>query len=71
MWTSRPRPLRFFGGSASDVGADPSFWYGLQTARGDGALVQPILAWGQTYRAEYGIFHEGFDWNNMRDSRSP
>ena len=53
------------------VGADPSFWYGIQTSKGDGALVQPILAWGQTYRADWGIFQEVFDWNNMHDSRSP
>eukprot|EP00666_Eupelagonemidae_sp_cell4sb_P011195 gene11195-16112_t len=53
------------------VGADPSFWYGLQTAKGTGALIQPILAWGQTYRNGYGIFHEVYDWNNGRDSRSP
>ena len=55
----------------SAVGADPSFWYGLQTSKGDGALIQPILAWGQSYRADYGIFHEVFDWNDMHDSRSP
>ena len=45
--------------------------YGLQTHKGDGALIQPILAWGQTYRDGFGIFHEVFDWNNHRDSRSP
>eukprot|EP00966_Prymnesium_polylepis_P005961 136266-Prymnesium_polylepis.1 len=55
----------------SAVGADPSFWFGLQTAKGNGALVQPILAWGQTYRADYSIFQEVFDWTNMHDSRSP
>ena len=53
------------------TGADPSFWYGLQTAKGTGALVQPILAWGQTERDEFGIFHEVYDWNNGRDYRSP
>jgi hypothetical protein len=47
------------------IGADPSFWYGLQTAHGDGALIQPILAWGQTYPDGFGIFHEVFDWNNQ------
>ena len=55
----------------SKTGADPSFWFGLQTAAGTGALIQPILAWGQTYRSAYGIFHEVFDWNNGRDYRSP
>ena len=29
------------------VGADPSFWFGLQTAEGTGALIQPILAWAR------------------------
>ena len=53
------------------VGADPSFWYGLQTAKGTGALIQPILAWGQSFRDGWGIFHEVFDWNNGHDSRSP
>jgi hypothetical protein len=52
------------------MGANPSFWYGLQTAKGDGALIQPILAWGQTYTDGFGIFHEVFDWNNQVDSRS-
>ena len=43
------------------VGSDPSFWYGLQTAKGDGALVQPILAYG--YQGDhYTIFNGVFDW---------
>ena len=48
--------------------------YGLQTANGTGALVQPILAWGQSYLDGingYSIFHEVYDWNTGRDSRSP
>ena len=53
------------------VGASPSFWYGLQTERGTGALIQPILAWGQLKVSGWGIFHEVFDWNNGHDSRSP
>ena len=56
------------------VGADPSFWFGLQTADGDGALVQPILAWGQSFgrlNGGYSIFQEVYDWNNGRDYRSP
>ena len=52
-------------------GGSPSFWFGLQTATGTGALIQPILAWGQTYGDGWGIFHEVFDWNNEKDSRSP
>jgi hypothetical protein len=35
--------------------------YGLQTANGDGALIQPILAWAQRSPG-FGIFLEVFDW---------
>lgn len=42
----------------TEVGADPSFWFGLQTADGTGALIQPILAWEQTYPNAWSIFHE-------------
>jgi hypothetical protein len=35
--------------------------YGLQTATGDGALIQPILAWAQRSPG-FGIFLEVFDW---------
>jgi len=51
-------------------GADPSFWYGLQTNAGDGALVQPILAWNQRDTG-FGVFHEVFDWSEGRDHQSP
>jgi hypothetical protein len=37
--------------------------YGLQTDKGTGALIQPILAWGQLMEKGWGIFHEVFDWN--------
>eukprot|EP00036_Acanthoecidae_sp_10tr_P011507 CAMPEP_0182927124 /NCGR_PEP_ID=MMETSP0105_2-20130417/13272_1 /TAXON_ID=81532 ORGANISM="Acanthoeca-like sp., Strain 10tr" /NCGR_SAMPLE_ID=MMETSP0105_2 /ASSEMBLY_ACC=CAM_ASM_000205 /LENGTH=232 /DNA_ID=CAMNT_0025065051 /DNA_START=24 /DNA_END=722 /DNA_ORIENTATION=+ len=53
-----------------EFGASPSFWYGLQTATGDGALVQPILAWGQR-ESGFGIFLEVFDWTDERDTQSP
>ena len=50
----------------------PEFWYGLQTAKGNGALIQPILAWGQNGVANgWSIFHEVYDWNTGRDYRSP
>ena len=52
-------------------GSSPSFWYGLQTDKGTGALIQPILAWGQIESTGWGIFHEVYDWNNQHDSRSP
>jgi len=50
--------------------SDPSFWYGLQTDAGDGALVQPILAWNQR-DSGFGVFHEVFDWSEGRDHQSP
>ena len=53
------------------LGSDPSFWYGLQTANGTGALIQPVLAWSQSSLGSYSIFHEVYDWNNRRDYRSP
>jgi hypothetical protein len=51
-------------------GSDPSFWYGLQTNAGDGALVQPILAWNQRDNG-FGVFHEVFDWSEGRNHQSP
>ena len=46
--------------------------YGLQTEKGTGALIQPILAWGQIMEKGWGIFHEVFDWNvSCEFSRSP
>ena len=50
--------LRQVPDNPNRAGASPSFWFGLQTAAGTGALIQPILAWGQTYRDGWGIFHE-------------
>ena len=46
-------------------GAEPAFWFGVQTAAGDGALIQPIMAkWiGDKYEA----FHEIFDWTDRHD----
>ena len=38
-WTVPSRPKRMFGSNA------PGWWYGIQTTKGDGALIQPILAW--------------------------
>jgi hypothetical protein len=51
-------------------GASPSFWFGLQTGKGDGALIQPILAWNQRDTG-FGIFHEVFDWSEGRNHQSP
>ena len=49
-------------------GAEPAFWYGVQTHRGDGALVQPIQA--KWLRGEWDMFHEIFDWTTHHDSAS-
>ena len=38
-WTVPSRPKRMFGSNA------PGWWFGIQTTKGDGALIQPILAW--------------------------
>jgi len=39
-WIVPSKPTRMTGSNA------PGWWFGTQTAKGDGALVQPILAWG-------------------------
>ncbi len=46
-----------------DIAAAWYLRYGLQTEKGTGALIQPILAWGQLMEKGWGIFHEVFDWN--------
>lgn len=56
------------------VGA--SFWFGLQTHEGTGALIQPVLAWGQApYFDAYEMFLEVFDWRihqpTTKDKREP
>jgi hypothetical protein len=56
-WTVPSRPKSMFGSNA------PGWWFGIQTADGDGALVQPILAWG--YQGDsYSIFDACFDWTD-------
>merc|ERR1719265_1711889 len=44
----------------------PGWWYGVQTAAGDGALVQPILACdymsSSCRQGEYVIFDGVYDW---------
>jgi hypothetical protein len=56
-WTVPQDPAVKFGSNA------PGFWYGIQTSDGDGALIQPILAYG--YRgAKYSIFNACFDWTD-------
>ena len=57
-WNVPSRPTSLFGSNA------PGWWFGIQTADGDGALVQPILAWGYQ-GAEYSIFDACFDWTDQ------
>ena len=39
-WKVPSNPKRTFGSNA------PGWWFGIQTTKGDGALIQPILAYG-------------------------
>ena len=47
-------------------GSDPAFWFGVQTHKGDGALIQPIQA--KWLDGNWHMFHEIFDWTTMQDS---
>ena len=51
------------------LGAEPALWFGLQTADGDGALVQPIMA--KWIADSFNMFEEIYDWTDGRDSASP
>eukprot|EP00944_MAST-04C_sp_MAST-4C-sp1_P010416 g10416.t1 len=56
-WTVPSDPKTSFGSNA------PGWWYGVQTADGAGALIQPILAYG--YQGSvFSIFNGVFDWND-------
>jgi hypothetical protein len=46
----------------------PAFWFGTQTAKGDGALIQPIMA--KWLGDGFYMFHEIFDWTDERDEQS-
>jgi len=56
-WVVPDTPKAKFGSNA------PGWWFGIQTADGDGALIQPILAWGYQGN-EYSIFNGVFDWTD-------
>jgi hypothetical protein len=48
----------------------PGWWFGLQTSKGNGALIQPILAYG--YKGDvYSIFNACFDWTDGSWHTSP
>lgn len=56
-WTVPSEPATSYGSNA------PGWWFGTQTKNGDGALVQPILAYG--YEGDfYSIFNGVFDWTD-------
>ena len=46
----------------------PAFWFGTQTEKGDGALIQPIMA--KWLGDGFYMFHEIFDWTDERDEQS-
>merc|ERR550537_1998930 len=56
-WVVPSNPATPYGSNA------PGWWFGVQTADGDGALVQPILAYG--YEGDfYSIFNGVYDWTD-------
>merc|ERR1719242_73072 len=48
----------------------PGWWFGIQTTKGDGALIQPILAYGYT-GSRFSIFNGVFDWTDTSWHTSP
>lgn len=57
-WTVPSKP--------ADGRSRPAIWFGLQTAEGDGALIQPVLK----YFGKWRMFHEIFDYTDRHDERS-
>merc|ERR550537_1174174 len=56
-WTVPSNPSTPYGSNA------PGWWFGTQTKDGNGALVQPILAYG--YQGNfYSIFNGVYDWTD-------
>lgn len=56
-WKVPANPLQQSGSNA------PGWWFGVQTANGRGALIQPILAWADG-RPQWTIFNGVYDWND-------
>ena len=48
----------------------PGWWFGVQTKEGDGALIQPILAYGYMGN-QYTMFNGVFDWTDTSWHTSP
>lgn len=63
-WTVPPLPASSFGSNA------PGWWFGVMDKDGDGALVQPILAYGYQ-GSHYTIFNGVFDWTDGSWHTSP
>ena len=57
-WVVPDHPKSLFGSNA------PGWWFGIQTADGNGALIQPILAWDYQ-GSSFSIFNAVFDWNDQ------
>jgi hypothetical protein len=56
-WIVPSNPKTSIGSNA------PGWWFGVQTAKGNGALIQPILAYGYT-GSVYSIFNGVYDWTD-------
>jgi len=56
-WKVPSMPQTLYGSNA------PGWWFGVQTADGNGALIQPILAFADGDPV-YTIFNGVFDWND-------
>lgn len=63
-WVVPSLPAKPFGSNA------PGWWFGVMDKDGDGALVQPILAYGYT-GSHYTIFNGVFDWTDGSWHTSP
>lgn len=62
-WTVMAEPIKKKGSNA------PGWWFGIQTADGNGALIQPILAWADG-APSYTIFNGIYDWNDQSWTQS-
>ena len=49
-------------------GGTPAFWFGVQTAHGDGALIQPIMSKWNGFN--FNMFQEIFDWTDGHDEQT-
>lgn len=56
-WTVPTNPATPYGSNA------PGWWFGVQDASGNGALVQPIMAYGNDGN-QFSIFNGVYDWTD-------